>query len=111
MYLLHREYYEHALKIFEKFYGHKHQSVAMVLMNLGVLWEMKGDKAKAISHYLDALTIQEEIHGPNHLEVSHYSVVRILMLQILLLQCPMLGRYVSKPEQAVPDLKNCFVPE
>ena len=82
VYLLHRECYERALKIFEKLYGHKHQSVAMVLMNLGVLWEIKGDKPKAISLYQEALAIQEEIYGPNHLEVSHYSVVGILMLQM-----------------------------
>ena len=103
---LHREYYEQSLKISEKFYGCKSPSVASVLMNLGNVWKMKGNKAKAISHYQEALAIKEEFLGPDHLEVCHHSVIGILMLQ-----CPMLGRYVSKPEQAVPDLENSFVPE
>ena len=67
---LHREYYERSLKIREKFYGRKHASVATVLGNLAILWEKEGDKAKAISHYQEILAIQEEILGPNHLEVS-----------------------------------------
>ena len=103
---LHREYYERSLKVHEKFYGRKHPSVASVLGNLGNLWKMKGDKTKAISHYQEVLAIQEEILGPDHLKVCHHSVIGILMLQ-----CPMLRRYVSKPEQAVPDLENPFVPE
>ena len=82
VYLLHRERFERALKIYEKLYGHKHPSVAGVLMNLGTFWEMKGDKAEAISHYQEALAIEEEILGPNHWKVSHHSVIRILMLQI-----------------------------
>ena len=85
--LLHRECFERALKIHEKLYGHKHPSVATVLGNLGNLWEKEGDKAKAISLYQEALAIQEEIHGPNHLKVSHQSVIRISVLQY-----PMLGR-------------------
>ena len=87
VYLLHRKYYERALEIYEKLRGHKHPSVAMVLMNLGVLWRMKGDKAKAISLYQEALAI-EEMLGPNHLQVSYHSCYKY----------PMLGRYVSKPE-------------
>ena len=79
VYLLHRECYEHALEIREKLYGHKHPSVASVLVNLGNLWKMKD---KAISHYQEALAIEEEILGPNHLEVCHHSVIRISMLQI-----------------------------
>ena len=79
VYLLYRECYEQSLEIHEKFYGHKHPSVASVLGNLGNLWEKEGDKAKAISHYQEALAIQEEIHGPNHLKVSHHSVIRITM--------------------------------
>ena len=82
MYLLHREFYEHALEIYEKLHGHKHPLVAGVLMNLGTLWQMKGDKPKAISLYQEALAIQEETLGRNHLSVSHHSVIRILMLQI-----------------------------
>ena len=82
VYLLHREYYERALEIYEKLRGHKHPSVAMVLMNLGVLWKIKGDKDKAISLYQEALAIKEEILGPNHWKVSHHFVIRILMLQI-----------------------------
>ena len=70
VYLLHRECYEHALEIINKFYGHKYPSVTTVLVNLGNLWKEKGDKAKAISHYQEALAIKEEIHGPKHLEVS-----------------------------------------
>ena len=106
MYLLHRECYEQSLEIHEKFYGHKHPSVASVLGNLGNLWKIKGDKAKAISHYQKVLAIQEEILGPDHLKVCYHSVIGILLLQ-----CPMLGRYISKPGQAVPDLENCFVPD
>ena len=82
VYLLHREFYERALEIYEKLYGHKHPSVTVVLMNLGVLWQMKGDKPKAISHCQEALAIQKEIFGYNHPTVSHHSVIRILMLQI-----------------------------
>ena len=93
VYLFHRECCEHALEIYEKLRGHKHPSVAMVLMNLGSLWRMKGDKAKAIRHYQEVLAIQEEILGPNDLRVSNYSVIGILISQYL-----MLGRYVSKPE-------------
>ena len=93
VYLLHRECFERALEIFEKFFGHQHQSVAAMLVNLGILWMKKGDKAKAISHYQEALAIQEEILGHDHLKVSYHSVIRIILLQ-----CPMLGRYVSKPE-------------
>ena len=74
---LHREHYERSLTIRERFYGRKHPSVATVLGNLGNLWEKEGYKAKAISHYQEALAIQEEIHGPNHLKVSHHSVIRI----------------------------------
>ena len=106
VYLLHRECYERALEICEKLYGNKHPSVATVLVNLGNLWKKEGDKAKAISHYQEALAIQEEIHEPNLLKVSHHSVIRILMLQY-----QMLGGYVSKPEQAGSNLENCFVPE
>ena len=104
VYLVHRECYERALEIREKIYGHKHPSVAMVLGNLGNLWKMKGDKAKAISHYQEALAIQEEFLGPNNLKVSHHFVIRTQILQY-----PMLGGYVSKPEQAVPELESCFV--
>ena len=91
VYLLHRKYYERALEIYEKLYGHNHTSVATVLVNLGSLWRMKGEnlrnlsekeevKAKAISLYRDALAIQEEVLGRNHLSVSHHSVIRILVL-------------------------------
>ena len=83
VYLLHRECFERALEIREKFYGHQHQSVAWMLVNLGSLWMKKGDKAKAISHYQEALAIQEETIGPNHLKVSYHSLIRILKLQIL----------------------------
>ena len=93
VYLLHRESFERALEIHEKLYGHKHPSVAGVLMNLGNVWKEEGDKAKAISHFQEALAIQEQILGPNNLQVSNYSVIGILILQY-----PMLGRYVSKPE-------------
>ena len=106
VYLFHRECFERALEIHEKLRGHKHPSVAEVLGNLGTLWKMEGDKAKAISHYQEGLAIEEEIHGPNDLKVSCHSVIGILILQY-----PMLGRYVSKPEQAVSDLESCFVPE
>ena len=82
VYLLHRECFERVLEIREKFYGHKHTSVASVLGNLGTLWMMKGDKAKAISHYMEALAIQEEILGHDHLVVSYHSLIRILKLQI-----------------------------
>ena len=82
VYLLHREGYERALEIYKKLHGRKHPSVPMMLMKLGILWEMKGDKAKAISLYQEAVAIHEEILGPNYLEVSHHSVIRILMLQI-----------------------------
>ena len=51
VYLLRREYYECALEIYEKLRGHKHPSVAKVLMNLGNIWEGEADKAKAISLY------------------------------------------------------------
>ena len=90
VYLLHRECFERALEIFEKFYGHQHQSVAVMLVNLGSLWMMKGDKDKAISHHQEALAIEKEMLGPNHLKVSYHSLIRILKLQI--------GRHVSKPE-------------
>ena len=73
MYFLHRECYEESLEIHENFYGHKHLSVAEVLGNLGNLWKMKGDKAKAISHYEKVLAIQEEILGPDHLKVCYHS--------------------------------------
>ena len=82
VYLLHRKCFEHALEIFEKFYGHKHPSVAFVLGNLGVLCEKEGDKAKAISHYQESLAIKEKMLGPNHRKVSYHSVLRNLMLQI-----------------------------
>ena len=83
VYLLHRESFEHALEIHDKLRGHKHPSVAAVLVNLGNIWKTKGDKDKALSHYQEALAIREEILGPNHWKVSHHSVIRILMLQIL----------------------------
>ena len=103
VYLFHREYYERALEIFEKFYGHKHPSVASVLGNLGNVCEKEGDKTKAISHYEEALAIQEEIHGPNHLKVSHHSVIRISILTA--------RQICHKPEQAGSDLESCFVTE
>ena len=77
VYLLHRECYERALEICEKLRGPKHPLVAIVLVNLGIIWKEEGDKAKAISHYQEALAIQEEILGPNHLKVSYHSVIRI----------------------------------
>ena len=92
VYLFHRECCERALEIQKKLYGHKHPSIVEVLINLGNIWRKEGDKAKAISHYHKALAIQE-IHGPNDLNVSRHSVIGILILQY-----PMLGRYVSKPE-------------
>ena len=76
MYLLHRERYEHALEIHEKLHGHKHPLIAAVLTNLGVTWKYAGNKAKAVSLYQEALAIQEELYGPNHLEVSHWKIVQ-----------------------------------
>ena len=80
VYLLHRECYERALEIYKKVCGHEHPSVAMVLINLGSLWKEEGDKAKAVILYLEALTIQQDVLGHNHLEVSHHSLIKILML-------------------------------
>lgn len=68
---LYRESCERALEIYVKIYGHKHPSVAAVLASLGNNWKHTGDKDKAITNYQKALTIQEEIYGPNHLEVSY----------------------------------------
>ena len=51
VYLLHRECFERALEIYEELYGHKHPSVAGMLLNLGNLLITERDKAKAISHY------------------------------------------------------------
>ena len=81
VYLLHRKCFERALEINVKLHGHKHPSVALVLNHLGNLWEEEGDKDKAISYYQNALAILEEILGPNHLKVSHHSVIGITMLQ------------------------------
>ena len=78
VHLLHRECYEHALKIHEKLHGHKHPLIAAVLANLGVTWKYAGNKAKAVSLYQKALAIQEELYGPNHLEVSHWKIVQKL---------------------------------
>ena len=78
MYLLHRECYEHALEIHEKLHGHKHPLIAAVLANLGVTWKYAGNKAKAVSLHQKALAIQEELYGPNHLEVSHWKIVQKL---------------------------------
>ena len=75
MHLLHRECYEHALEIHEKLHGHKHPLIAAVLANLGVTWKYAGNKAKAVSLHQKALAIQEELYGPNHLEVSNLKIV------------------------------------
>lgn len=77
VYLLYRESCEHALEIYVKIYGHKTPSVAAVLASLGNNWKHTGDKDKAITTYQKALTIQEEIYGLNHLEVSHHSVINL----------------------------------
>ena len=75
VYLLHRECYEHALEIHEKLHGHKHPLIAAVLANLGVTWKYAGNNTKAVSLYQEALAIQKDLHGPNHLEVSHWKIV------------------------------------
>ena len=82
VYLFHRKYYEHALKIGEKLHGHKHPSVAVVLHNLGGLWEKAGEITKAISHYQEALAIEEEIYGDTHHTVSQHFAIgyKVLML-------------------------------
>ena len=79
MYLVHREYYEHTLNINVKLYGPKHTRVAQVLANLGNLLRDAGIKPEAIILYQKALAIEEEIFGPNSLDVSHHFVIRILI--------------------------------
>ena len=73
--LLPRKCYEHALEIYEKLHGHKHNLIAAVLANLGVTWKYAGNNTKAVSLYQEALAIQEELYGSNHLEVSHLKIV------------------------------------
>ena len=46
-----------------------------MLENLGVTWKYAGNNTKAISLYQEALAIQEELYGPNHLEVSNLKIV------------------------------------
>ena len=79
MYLVHREYFEYALNIYVKLYGRKHTRVTQVLVNLGSVFRNAGMKPKAIILYQEALAIQEEISGPNSLEVSHHFMIRILL--------------------------------
>ena len=79
MYLVHRECYEHALSIFVKLYGPKHIRVAQVLANLGDFLCDVGIKSEGIILYQEALAIEEEIFGPNSLDVSHHFVIRILI--------------------------------
>ena len=75
MSLLYRKCLESALEIHEKLHGHNHPSVAVVLGNLGDLWDDARNKTKAISYYQDALAVEEVVYGPNHLEVSYYSMI------------------------------------
>ena len=109
VYLLPRECYELTLEIREKLHGHKHPSVGTVLTNLGNLWRIKGDKAKAISHFQEALAIQEQILGPNDLQVSNYSVIGILILQyqefITIRVCN--SHIVSTPPSGWDDIAIC----
>ena len=79
MYLVHRESYEHALNIFVKLFGPKHIWVAQVLVNLGNIFKIVGMEPEAIILYQEALAIEEEIFGPNSLDVSYHFVIRILM--------------------------------
>ena len=79
MYLVHRKFYEHALNVYVKLYGPKHTRVAQVLANLGNVLSQAGMKPEAIILYQKALAIEEEISGPNSLDVSHYFVIRILI--------------------------------
>ena len=67
---MHRKCFERALEIYKKLHGCEHNSVAIVLMNLGGACEDAGDNAKAISLCEEALDIQEKIYGPNHFKVS-----------------------------------------
>ena len=62
-----------------KLYGPKHTRVAQVLANLGNLLLDAGIKPEAIILYQEALAIEEEIFGPNSLDVSHHFVIRILI--------------------------------
>ena len=79
MYLVHRECYEHALNIFVKLFGPKHIRVAQVLVNLGNILENVGMEPEAINLYQEALAIEEEIFGPNSLDVSYHFGFRILI--------------------------------
>lgn len=87
-----RECLENALDIREELDGPKHPSVAVVLGSLGDMWDDAGNKSEAINFYQKALAIEKEVYGPNHLEVSYHSVIRILLLQKYL----MLGTCFSK---------------
>ena len=78
LHLLYRECLENALEIYKKRCGPEHPSVAQVLLNLGLLWKTAGNKSEATSFCRKALHIQKKIYGPNHLKVSHHSVIWIL---------------------------------
>ena len=52
-----------------------------MLHNLGAMWKEAGEITKAISHYQEALAIQEEIYGDKHHAVSHHFAIRIQILQ------------------------------
>ena len=84
MYLVHRECYEHALNIFVKLFGPKDIRVAQVLVSLGNILENVGMEPEAIILYQEALAIEEvaieeEIFGPNSLNVSYHFGFRILI--------------------------------
>ena len=88
-----RECLHSALEIYEKVHGHKHYTVAEVLVKLGATYQYEGEKSKAVNHFREALTMQQEIYGPNHLSVSYHSMTKFLPKYLIL------GRCLSNPEK------------
>ena len=64
-------YFESALKIWEKMYSNPHANKAMVLMNLGQTYSTMGNQKAAMEFYEKALVMYEASQGSKHPDIAY----------------------------------------
>lgn len=68
------EQYSRALAIKEVLYGPKHDTLAITLSNLGMIYEHQDLHHKALERFLRAIEIKEKTFGPDHPDVALFCI-------------------------------------